>query len=99
MRPPRYHPPFDPRAARTIVVRLVVIVVFLVAALQSVSFYVNSLWFASLGFESVYWYRLRSQGIIFLIFTVITAAILWLVFRLVIPASGYTRRPFVEIAG
>jgi uncharacterized protein len=100
MRPPEYHPPpFDPRAAQRLIVRIGIIIVFLIAALQSISIYVDSLWFASLGFESVYWYKLQMQSIVFLIFTVASIAVLWSIFRLVIPEAGYARRPFLEIAG
>src|SRR5205823_6822274 len=68
----------------------------LIAAVQSISFYVESLWFGSLGFESVYWYRLEAQSIVFFAFAIATAAILWVLFRLVMPAAGYSRRPFIQ---
>src|SRR4030095_3957301 len=58
-----------------------------------------SLWFASLGFEPVYWYKLQMQGTVFLVFTLASIALLWTIFRLVIPEEGYSRRPFLEIAG
>src|SRR5262245_24546955 len=100
MRPPEYHPPpFDPKAAQRLVIRVGIILLILIAALQSVSFYVDSLWFASLGFEPVYWYKLRMQGTVFLVFTLASIALLWTIFRLVIPEAGYARRPFLEIAG
>jgi uncharacterized protein len=100
MRPPEYHPPpFDPRATRNFIIRLVVIIFILIAALQSISIYVDSLWFESLGFESIYWYRLQAQGIVFLIFAVTSIAVLWIIFRLVIPEGGYSKRPFIEVAG
>ena len=63
---------------------------------QSISFYVESLWYGSLGFESVYWYRLRAQGILFLSAAVISAIALWLIFRLVTPPPGYSRRPLLQ---
>src|SRR5215510_315921 len=100
MRPPEYHPaPFDPRVAQRLIIRVGIILLILIAALQSVSFYVDSLWFASLGFEPVYWYKLRMQGTVFLAFTVVSIAVLWTIFRLVLPEAGYARRPFLEIAG
>ncbi len=100
MRPPEHHPPpFDPRVARYFIIRLAVLIVILIAAVQSISIYVDSLWFGSLGFESVYWYRLQTQGTVFLVFTVASIAVLWTVFRLVIPEAGFPRRPFLEIAG
>ncbi len=96
MRPPEYQIPFDFRPARSLLVRLAVIVVFLIAAFQSISFYVESLWFASLGFEPVYWYRLRAQAGVFFGFTIATALVLWILFRIVMPAAGHTRRPFLQ---
>jgi uncharacterized membrane protein (UPF0182 family) len=77
-------------------VRLGIVIFFLIAALQSISFYVESLWYGSLGFASVYWYRLRAQSLLFLVVTIVTAFALWLIFRLVTPPAGYTRRPFLQ---
>jgi hypothetical protein len=99
MRPPNYHPPIDPKAVRSLALRLVVIVFLLAAAIQSISFYVDSLWFESLGFEPVYWYRLKAQGLVFLAFGAISAIVLYVLFRLVTPSAGYARRPFLEIGG
>src|SRR5262249_51193687 len=77
-------------------VRVGILVVLLIAAFQSISFYVESLWFRSLGFEPVYWYRLQAQAYVFLAFTAGTALALWLLFRLVMPPAGYARRPFIQ---
>ena len=78
----------------------VVAVVFLiVAAFQSISFYVDSLWFESLGYESVYWYRLRTQALVFVVVAIATTGSLWILFRLLIPKFGTVRRPFVEVGG
>src|SRR6266850_7981974 len=99
MRPPNYRPPIDPIRVRSLAWRLVLIAFLLAAAFQSISFYVNSLWFESLGFESVYWYRLKAQSLVFLIFGVVSAVALYVLFRLVTPSGGYMRRPFVEIGG
>src|SRR2546423_5448973 len=96
MRPPEYHPTLDFRPARGLVVRLAILIVFLIAALQSISFYVESLWYGSLGFESIYWYRLRAQSILFLAVAAISAVALWIIFRLVTPPAGYSRRPMLQ---
>jgi uncharacterized membrane protein (UPF0182 family) len=96
MRPPDYHPP-DLRSARKFLTRLAIVVVILIAAFQSISIYFESLWYSSLGFDSVYWYRLRAQSLLFLFVTLVTALILWIIFRLVTPAGGYTRRPFLQL--
>ncbi|MBI4474715.1 MAG: UPF0182 family protein, partial [Acidobacteria bacterium] len=63
--------------------RLAAIVFLIFAAFQSISFYVESLWFATLGFESVYWYRLRAQALVFLIAGGASTLLLWILFRLV----------------
>src|SRR4029453_4567349 len=86
----------DFRSARSLVLRLAILIILLIAALQSISFYVESLWYGSLGFESVYWYRLRTQSLVFLAFGSVTAIALWAIFRLVTPPPGYTRRPFLQ---
>src|SRR5436190_9971144 len=96
MRPPDYHASPDFRPARGFVTRLVVFIFLIIAGFQSISFYVESLWYGSLGFESVYWYRLRAQGLLFLGVAAVTGLVLWTVFRLVTPPPGYTRRPFLQ---
>src|SRR5881296_969597 len=95
--PPEYRLPIDTRRIRRFILRLVIFVVLLVGAFESISFYVESLWFDSLGYASVFWYRLRLEGLVFLIFAAASAFFLWLLFRLVMPATSYTRR--VEIGG
>jgi uncharacterized membrane protein (UPF0182 family) len=97
MRPPDYRSTHDVRPGRGLFARLAVLIFLFLAGLQSISFYVESLWYASLGFESVYWYRLRTQSLIFLAVAVLTMLVLWLVFRLVTPPAGYSRRPFLQI--
>jgi uncharacterized membrane protein (UPF0182 family) len=97
MRPPDYHAAPDLRSARSFLLRLGIVVIILIAALQSISFYVESLWYGSLGFASVYWYRLRTQSLLFLTVTIVTAFVLWVIFRLVTPPAGYTRRPFLQL--
>src|ERR1051325_11244685 len=96
MRPPQYQQPFALAPARSFLLRVGILVILLIAAVQSISFYVESLWFGSLGFERVYWYRLEAQTAVFFAFTIGTAAILWLLFRIVMPPAGYSRRPFIQ---
>jgi uncharacterized membrane protein (UPF0182 family) len=96
MRPPQYQQPFDFRPARSFLLRVGILIVILIGAVQSISFYVESLWFGSLGFEQVYWYRLQAQAAVFFAFAIGTAAILWLLFRVVMPPAGYSRRPFIQ---
>src|SRR5581483_4565796 len=96
MRPPDYHSTPDLRSARPFVIRLAIALAVLFAAFQSISFYVESLWYGSLGFSSVYWYRIRAQSTLFLGVSIVTALVLWLIFRLVTPPAGHTRRPFLQ---
>src|SRR2546428_10431747 len=96
MRPPRYHSAPEFRAPRGFVIRLAVLIIRLIAAFQSISIYVESLWYGSLGFDSVYWYRLRTQSLLFLAVAAITAVVLRIIFPLVTPPPGYTRRPFLQ---
>jgi uncharacterized protein len=96
MRPPTHLPAPDFRSTRGLVVRLAILVFLLIAAFQSISFYVESLWYDSLGFESVYWYRLRAQSLVFLAVAALTTMALAVIFRLVTPPPGYARRPFLR---
>src|SRR5262245_58522428 len=96
MRPPRHLPEPDFQITRNFVVRLAFVIFLLIAAIQSISIYVESLWYGSLGFEPVYWYRLRTQSWLFLAVGTITTLILWALFRLVTPPPGFTRRPFLQ---
>src|SRR5678816_1639853 len=91
--------PFDSRGPRRLVTTLVV--VFLLFGLFStvVGFYIDKLWFESLGFESVYWYSLEAQAVTFGLFFVATAVALWVGFRMVLAVAGETRRAFIEIQG
>src|SRR5437868_4156371 len=97
MRPPSQLPAPDFRASRGFIVRLAIVILLLVGIFQSISFYVESLWYGSLGFESVYWYRLRTQSIVFLAVAAVTALALWIIFRLVTPPPGFSRRPFLQL--
>ncbi len=99
MRPPEYHPRHDPKATGRLLVRIGLVIFFAIAAVQSVSLYVETLWFESLGYEPVYWYRLRAELLAFAVFGAASFLLLYVLFRAVIPASGFSRRPFVEIAG
>lgn len=43
---------------------------------RGISVYVNSLWFDSLGYSAVYWYRWRMQVVLWFVFALVTFAIL-----------------------
>src|SRR5436190_24195910 len=62
--------PYHTRPTRSFVISLLIAIALVVAAFQSIGFYVESLWFGSLGFESVFWYRIKAQSFTFLAFFV-----------------------------
>jgi uncharacterized protein len=101
MRPPN-HLPFpspDFTASRRFIFRILFIIFLLIAVFQSLNFYIESLWFGSLGFESIYWYTLKAQSLVFFVYSGVSIIALWLLFRLVTPGSSQIRRSFVEFAG
>src|SRR5438067_13450515 len=62
---------------------LVAIVVLFFGASRSVSIYLSAAWFGSLGYASIFWFIFRAKLEIFLIFLILTTAILrssfWLI--------------------
>jgi uncharacterized protein len=92
--------PFIPSGpSRRVVLRLVFLIIVLIALFQSISIYVENLWFGSLGFETVYWYRLKAQSLTFTVFFAATTVILFVMFQLVIPSSRGPRRPVMMVNG
>src|SRR5919108_1394490 len=67
---------------------LAAIVVLLFIASRSLSIYLSALWFGSLGYSSVYWFIFRVKLELFLVFLVVTAAILRIAFWLIERAFG-----------
>jgi uncharacterized membrane protein (UPF0182 family) len=68
-----------PRKRRT---GLIILAVIIVAALffgsQFLSIYIDALWFSSVGYSSVYWYKFKLGGELFGTTFVATFAILWM---------------------
>src|SRR5206468_11522352 len=73
--------PFHTRPTRSFVISLLIAIGLVVAAFQSIGLYVESLWFGSLGFESVFWYRIKAQSFTFLAFFVSSMLVQWILFR------------------
>src|SRR5947208_9291667 len=96
MRPPDYHRSPDLRPARGLLIGLAILFAVGIGAIQSISFYVESLWYGSLGFQSVFWYRLKAQSAVFVAVAAVSAIVLWLIFRIVTPPPSYSRRPFLQ---
>jgi uncharacterized membrane protein (UPF0182 family) len=74
------------------------LVLTFIALYRSLSIYLSALWFGSLGYSSVYWYIFKLKLGLFLVFTLLTAAILrgvfWL-FERVFAAHAVERRTIV----
>jgi len=71
-------PPRRRRPLRLVLLALVLAVFF--GGSTALSYYLESLWFDSLGFGGVFWTTLRAQALVFSLFTVATFAILYAVF-------------------
>jgi uncharacterized protein len=70
------------------VVRLVLFAglgIVLLGSSTVASYYVDALWFASLGYSSVFWTRLTLQGATFAAFTLLTFLVIYGVFRAMKP--------------
>jgi uncharacterized membrane protein (UPF0182 family) len=74
------------RRPRRLLPWLVALFVALIAGTATLSYYVDALWFDSLGYASVFWTRLNLQGTIFLTFALTTFLVLYGVFWVLKPA-------------
>ena len=81
-----------------LVYKLFGIVVFLLLANQAISIYVETLWFETVGFESVYWYRLGMQWGTFAVFALATAGSLGILLWFLSPRKGESRS-VIEFGG
>jgi uncharacterized membrane protein (UPF0182 family) len=75
------------RGQRARYVLLAVLIVALLGASTAVSYFVDALWFESLGLESVFWTRLGLQAATFGAFAFVTFLVVYGVFRALAPAS------------
>ncbi len=66
-----------PRVPRWLIALVAVIVVVLIGGKSALSYWVDLLWFRSLGYGDVYWTTLRMEWAVFAIFAVVTFAILF----------------------
>jgi len=77
---PVYLPPRSARRTRNrgiLIAIAIVIVVLLFSARSLLSYYVESLWFGSLGYAGVFWKSLRLEWSIFAIFAIVSFAVLY----------------------
>jgi len=70
-----WQPPPKRRFGRFLVLGLLALIIFGGGA--ALSFYVDALWYDSLGFGSVFWRTLRVQGTVFVVFMALTFFILY----------------------
>ena len=75
-----------PRRRRRVLPWLLVLAVALFSGTTTLSYYVDALWFESLGYASVFWTRLNLQGTIFLAFALTSFLALYGVFWALKPA-------------
>ncbi len=73
--PGRQHPPM--RQRRTLIVVAFAVLILVFSARTIISYYVDSLWFSSLGYSSVFWKTLGYQWAVFGLSFVATFAILY----------------------
>src|SRR5262245_24207421 len=78
---------------------LIIVFVVIVALVQSISYYVDSLWFGSLGYSGVFWYGLRFQSFLFIGVAALTATILWALFRIMLRGLGSPGRTLMSVQG
>jgi uncharacterized protein len=78
-------PPRRPPRRRGAIALVVAIAALLLGGGTALSYYVDKLWFDSLGFGEVFWRTLNLQGVVFSIFFVATVALLYGAFSVLKP--------------
>jgi uncharacterized protein len=73
------------RHSRWFLAIIIIFLIILFSGRTSLSYYVDSLWFASLGYADVFWKTLRLQSSVFCAFTAATFLILYSAFLLLKP--------------
>jgi uncharacterized membrane protein (UPF0182 family) len=96
-------PPGPPRIARRprrgLISLIVGLLVLLTAIASLAGYYVDMLWFDSLGFLSVFWYGWEARLAGFAAYFVASTLVLWIAFRILLALVGKERRPFLQIQG
>ena len=81
-----------------VVYKLFAAVVLIFLGNQAISIYVETLWYESVGYESVYWYRLAMQWGTFALFALATSGSLWVLLSFLSPGKGESRS-VIEFGG
>ncbi len=84
-----------PRRRRLLILLLVVLALIFLGGRTAVSYYVDALWFTSLGYRAVFWKSLSLQWVVFGIFFAVTFAALYGWFRVLL----HFCRPELRSAG
>jgi uncharacterized membrane protein (UPF0182 family) len=66
---------------------IVIAILLLISASTALSYYVDALWFSSLGYSQVFWTTLRLQAAAFVVFAVVTFVAIYGAFLFFKPAS------------
>src|SRR5260370_23321923 len=82
-------PPDDrrPRRRRALLFLVIVAVVLILGGGTALSYYVDALWFESLGFADVFWKSLNLQATVFTAFFAVTIAVIYGAFIAYKPAQ------------
>src|SRR5215831_13360876 len=75
--------PKKPRRRRWKWLILVAIVILLFIASRAISIYLSAAWFGSLGYSSIFWFIFRAKLELFLLFFILTTAVLLIAFWLI----------------
>jgi uncharacterized membrane protein (UPF0182 family) len=76
-----------PARRRSLVWPLALLVIVMLAGSSIVSYYVDALWFESLGYQSVFWTRLNLQATIFLAFALLSFSAIYGSYRALRPSG------------
>src|SRR5262245_8466863 len=88
-----------PKRRRWLLILVIIAVAMLLFGSRLIEIYIDSIWFSSLGYEQVYWYKFRLGAVLFFAFLLATFAVLKLIFmilRRVLPQLA--ARPKVRLA-
>lgn len=88
-----------PQVPRSFLRLILVLALVLVCIAVSIDIYTEQLWFDSVNYGSVYWYGLETQWLTFVVVFVLTAPVLWAIFRLIVAVGGEVRRPYFQFQG
>src|SRR5438445_12663132 len=77
----------------------VLLAAFLLSAGTTLSYYVESLWFDSLGFSDVFWTALNLRAVVFVAFTALTFGIVYGSFLALKPRAGDLKAGTILVGG